>query len=300
MGRRSRNRNKIRKKIEITPRYVLGFFFMVCVVLIFVSYRYKDTFDQARVFVNNTITPMQSGIKTVGGFISDKFSVFEDVRKLQEENARLKEEIDELKNENQIITQEKYELNWYRDLYELDTKYSEYPKVAATVISREPNSYCNVFIIDKGIDNGIEKDMNVISGNGLVGIVTDVGKNWARVRSIIDDDSNVSGMFLKTSDTCVVSGSLELIDKGYINVSMINLKADIYDNYEVVTSYISDKYLPGILIGYVRNIGTDASTMSKEAYLTPVVDFQHLEAVLVITRLREKLDNLDEVISHDN
>ena len=73
-----------------------------------------------------------------------------------------------------------------------------------------------------------------------------------------------------------------------------------YDNYEIVTSYISDKYLPGILIGYVSNIDTDPSMMSKEAYITPVVDFQHLEAVLVITRLREQLDNLDEVISHDN
>ena len=199
-----------------------------------------------------------------------------------------------------ILTQEKYELNWYRDLYDLDTKYSEYPKVAATIISREPNSYCNVFIIDKGTDNGIQKDMNVIAGSGLVGIVTDVGKNWAKVRSVIDDDTSISGMFLKTSDTCIVSGNLELLDKGYINVSMINLKAEVYDNYEVVTSYISDKYLPGILIGYVSNIGIDAGQMSKEAYLTPVVDFQHLEAVLVITRLRDQLDNLDEVISHDN
>lgn len=300
MGHRSRNRNRFKEKTEINPKYILGFFFLICIVLIFLSYRYKDVFAPAKAFVNNTITPMQSGIRTVGKFISDRFKVFSDVKELLAENQKLKAEIDDLKNENQILTQEKYELNWYRDLYDLDTKYSEYPKVAATIISREPNSYCNVFIIDKGTDNGIQKDMNVIAGNGLVGIVTDVGKNWAKVRSIIDDDSSVSGMFLKTSDTCIVSGNLELLDKGYINVSMINLKADIYDNYEIVTSYISDKYLPGILIGYVSNIDTDPSMMSKEAYITPVVDFQHLEAVLVITRLREQLDNLDEVISHDN
>ena len=300
MGRRSRNRNREKKTIEINPKYVLGSLFLICVVLIFLSYKYKETFAPAKAVVNNTITPMQSGIKAVGRSIADKFSIFADIKELQAENEKLRAQVDELKNENQIITQEKYELNWYRELYELDTKYSEYPKVAATVISREPNSYCNVFIIDKGTENGIEKDMNVIAGNGLVGIVTDVGRNWAKVRGIIDDDSSISGMFLKTSDTCIVSGNLELLDKGYINVSMINLNAEIYDNYEVVTSYISDKYLPGILIGYVSNIRTDASTMSKEAYLTPVVDFQHLEAVLVITRPKDKLDNLDEVISHDN
>ena len=300
MGHRSRNRNRFKEKTEFNPKYVLGGFFLICVVLIFVSYRYKDTFTPARVFVNNTISPMQSGIKTIGGFISDRFRIFSDIRELLDENDKLKAQIDELKNENQILTQEKYELNWYRDLYDLDVKYSEYPKVAATVISREPNSYCNVFIIDKGTENGIKKDMNVIAGNGLVGIITDVGKNWAKVRSIIDDDSSVSGMFLKTSDTCIVSGNIELLDKGYINVSMINLKAEVYDNYEIVTSYISDKYLPGILIGYVSNVKVDSGRMSKEAYVTPVVDFQHLEAVFVITRLREQLDDLDEVISHDN
>ena len=140
----------------------------------------------------------------------------------------------------------------------------------------------------------------MLAGSGLVGIVTSVGPNWATVRSIIDDASSVSGMFLTTSDTCIVSGNLELLDEGYINVRMIDLNAEIYDNYEIVTSYISDKYLPGILIGYVSNIRTDSSTMSKEAYLTPVVDFRHIEAVLVITELKEQLEDLDGVVSSDN
>ena len=300
MGKRSRNRNRVRKKIEINPKYLLGILFVICLVLIFTSYRYADRFAPAMVFVNNTITPMQKGIRTVGDRISDRFSIFSDIEKLIADNQRLQEEVDELSVENQLLIQQIYDTNTYRELYDLDNKYSQFTKLAARIISREPNSYCNVFIIDKGSDDGIAVDMNVIAGNGLVGIVTDVGSNWAKVRSIIDDDSKVSGMFLKSSDTCIVSGNLELLDKGYIDVSMINLNAQIYDNYEVVTSYISDKYLPGILIGYVSNIRIDSSTMAKEAYLIPVVDFQHLEAVLVITELKEQLDDLDEVISHDN
>ena len=300
MGKRSRNRNRVRKRIEVNPKYLLGILFVICLVLIFTSYRYKDKFAPAGIFVNNTITPMQEGIKTVGSMISDRFSIFSNVEKLIAENEKLQEEVDSLSVENQLLIQQIYDTNTYRELYDLDNKYSQFTKLAARIISREPNSYCNVFIIDKGTDDGIAVDMNVIAGNGLVGIVTDVGSNWAKVRSIIDDDSKVSGMFLKSSDTCIVSGNLELLDKGYIDVSMINLNAQIYDNYEVVTSYISDKYLPGILIGYVNNIRIDASTMAKEAYLIPVVDFQHLEAVLVITEMKEQLDDLDEVISHDN
>ncbi|MCR5684295.1 MAG: rod shape-determining protein MreC [Lachnospiraceae bacterium] len=300
MGHRSRNRNRFKKKRDVNPKYLLGTLFVLCLVLIFTSYRYRERFAPARIFVNNTITPMQNGIKTIGSMISERFRIFSDIDKLIEDNERLQEEVDGLKVENQLLIQQIYDTNTFRELYELDNRYSQFEKKAARIISREPNSYCNVFIIDKGTDDGIAVDMNVIAGNGLAGIVTDVGSNWAKVRSIIDDDSKVSGMFLKSSDTCIVSGNLELLDKGYIDVSMINLNAQVYDNYEVVTSYISDKYLPGILVGYVSNIRIDASTMAKEAYLIPVVDFQHLEAVLVITQLKEQLDDLDEVISHDN
>ncbi len=298
MSRRARNRN--RKKIEINPKFIFTLLTLICLATIFFSYRYKEKFAPVKTAFGNFITPMQRGINTVGSSISEKFRIFTDINKLIAENDKLKSQIDDLKAQNSILTQEKYELNWYRELYELDRQYEDFDKVAATVISREPNSYCNEFIIDKGDEDGIAVDMNVISGNGLVGIVVEVGRNWARVRSIIDDASSVSGMFLTTSDTCIVSGNLELLNNGYINVRMINLDAEIYDNYEVVTSYISDKYLPGILIGYVSNVRVDSSTMSKEAYLTPVVDFEHLEAVLVITELKEKLEDLDGVVSSDN
>ena len=298
MSRSARRRN--RKKIEFNPKYIFILLFIACAVTIFASYRYKEKFAPVKTAFGDFVTPMQKGINTVGSSIANRFRMFSDIKKLIEENDSLKDQIDELKAQNSVLTQEKYELNWYRELYELDQQYQDFDKVAATVINREPNSYCNEFIIDKGSEDGILPDMNVISGNGLVGIITEVGKNWSRVRSIIDDASSVSGMFLTTSDTCIVSGNLELLDEGYINVRMIDLNAEIYDNYEIVTSYISDKYLPGILIGYVSNIRTDSSTMSKEAYLTPVVDFRHIEAVLVITELKEQLEDLDGVVSSDN
>ncbi len=293
-------RRRVKKKISINPKYVFGACIIICAALLVLSYKYEEQFAPVKNAVGNIITPMQRGIGSVGDYISSKFKIFSDIDELIVENEKLKEELEEVKNINQMLTQEKYELNWYRDLYELDRQYIDYEKVAAKVISREPNGYCNVFIIDKGSDDGIKKDMNVLSGNGLVGIITEVGKNWSKVRAIIDDFSSVSGMFLKTSDTCIVNGNLELLDDGYISVEMISKNAEIYDNYEVVTSYISDKYLPGILIGYVSNIRPDSSNMSKEAYLTPVVDFEHIEAVLVITELREELVDLNEELNSDN
>ena len=133
--------------------------------------------------------------------------------------------------------------------------------------------------------------MNVMAGNGLVGVVTSVRKNSSTVRSIIDDSSKVSGMFLKTSDTCIVSGDLSsMTSNGRIKVNMSPLNAAISENDEVVTSHISDKFLQGILIGYVTEIQVDSSNMTKTAYLTPVVDFEHLDEVLIITELKESFE----------
>ncbi len=131
--------------------------------------------------------------------------------------------------------------------------------------------------------------MNVISGNGLVGSIVEAHKNYSIVRSIIDDSSNVSGMFIKTSDTCMVSGGMEAYSNGVIDVSLIGKDAKVDDGYEVVTSAISPKYLQGILIGYITEIQLEPNNLTKTAKLIPAVDFSRLDEVLIITELKEEL-----------
>jgi len=263
---------------------------ILCFALMFLSYQFGDELSPIKTVIGDVISPMQKGINTVGHGLFNQFEKIASFNKLLDENTRLKEELNVLSYENKILLQDKYELDRFRDLYKLDKKYADYPKVAARVIAADPNNGFNTFQIDKGSDDGIAVDMNVIAGNGLVGIVESVGKNHATVRSVIDDSSSVYGMFLKTSDTCVVRGDLEKLEKGVIGVEMIKKEAEIQDGYEVVTSNISDKYLQGILIGYISNITVDSNNLSKTADLTPAVDFEHLEEVLIITEVKEKLE----------
>ena len=140
------------------------------------------------------------------------------------------------------------------------------------------------------------EDFGVLAGDGLVGIVTEVNKSYARVRSIIDDESSVTGSFLKTSDMCFVNGNLKLIGKGMIDISGIPADAEVKDGYEVVTSPVSDKYLPGILIGYARDIKTDSSNITQSAHLTPAADFSGLDMVLVITEVKDSGD-LEDILN---
>ncbi len=292
MQNRRQRRKRIQKNsITIFPKHVFFLLFFLTVAIVFVSYRFPEALQPVRDGIDSVITPMQRGINVVGHSISEQMTMIGNLKNLQQENEQLKETIEQLTLQSQIISQEKYELDALRELYELDQKYSDYEKVAARIIARESNGWYNIFTIDKGYEDGILEDMNVMAGNGLVGVVTSVRKNSSTIRSIIDDSSKVSGMFLKTSDTCIVSGDLNsMMSDGKIKISMIPLNAEINENDEVVTSHISDKFQQGILIGYVTNIQVDSSNMTKSAYLTPVVDFEHLDEVLIITELKESFE----------
>lgn len=288
-----------KKRLVIHPKILLRVCLIICTIMLFISFRYQEEMMPLKTAVGDIVTPMQRGINTLGTYISDKMDMLKNVNSLILENQQLKSEAESLKVQNRYRTSDMYELNNLRTLYQVGEKYADYPKVAAKVISKESNSYYSVFTIDKGENDGIALDMNVLAGDGLCGIVIEVGRNHSKVRSIIDDSSYVSGMFLKTSDTCDVKGDLKLLDSGYIRVETISKNAEIEDNYEVVTSHISDKYLQGILIGYITNIEVDSSDMSKRAYLKPVVDFEHLEDVLVITKLKKPLESLPDENSYE-
>ena len=132
--------------------------------------------------------------------------------------------------------------------------------------------------------------MNVMAGTGLVGIVTKVGPHSAEVRSIIDDQSNVSGMVLSTSDTCVVRGDLKLLPDGRIRFEQLaNNNTKIKEGEQVVTSQISSKFVQGILIGYISEINVDDNNLTRSGYITPVVDFKKLQEVLVITSTKKDI-----------
>jgi rod shape-determining protein mreC len=283
----SQRKNKI--KIKIVPRYLFIAMIVICLILLIVSYRFSDSLGPVKSAAGNVITPMQVGINRIGSFFTSKLDYLKKVDDLIAKNKELTDKLNEVSYENKLLLQGKYELDNFRKLYNLDQTYADYPKVAARVISKDTNNWYSKFKIDKGSDDGIKPGMNVMAGNGLVGIITKTGKNYADVRSIIDDSSNVRGMFLDNSETCTVKGNLKLLDEGHIEVTDIKKGSSIQDGYEVVTSYTSQKYHPGILIGYVSGIKVDPSNMTESGYLTPAVDFSKLDMVLIITREKEEL-----------
>ena len=280
---------KIKNQSRLPGRYVLIILTLLCLLLLGIE-RFTDTGGPLRIIANYSVVPMQKGISYVGMWISDMSDNFETMKEMRKKNAELQSKVDALTIDNTRLRQEQYELERLRELYKLDENYSDYEKVGAHVIANNGSNWFSDFTIDKGTSDGIKVNCNVMAGSGLVGIVTETGPNYARVRSIIDDASNVSGMILSTSDTCMVRGDLSLMSDGRLRFEKLannDNKVDVGE--QVVTSHVSSRFVQGLFIGYVSEIEVDSNNLTRSGYITPAVDFSKLQEVLVITKTKDDM-----------
>lgn len=286
-------KKKFRFRIHLKSKHLLVIMTLFCgsaIVTTLASGVTSAPFQEAAGMI---VVPFEKSITAIGLWLTDLHQLFLDKQELMEANEELQNTVDTLTEQNNILIQNQSELTRLQELYDLDEEYSDYPKVAARIISKDPGNWYDTFMINKGSNDGIRVDNNVIAGKGLVGIVTEVGSNWATVRAIIDDSSNVSAMTVGTDDTCVVEGDLELIDEGKLRFTQLYDKEDkVTPGERVVTSNISEKYVEGLFIGYVSTVELDTNNLTKSGTLVTPVDFQHLKDVFVITV--NKQDSIEE------
>ena len=276
-------------------KYFLFGLSLLCVCMIGITTIKGSILNPLRTAVGYVLVPIQSGVNRVGGGLYNELSSVGKLKTALAENETLKTRVDELTEENTRLRSEQFELERLRSLYELDQEYMQYHKIGARIIAKDSGSWFSVFRIDKGSDDGIKEDMNVIAGGGLVGIVTDVGANYATVRSIIDDSSRVSAMAQQSGDSCIVAGDLQLFKEGRLKLSYMEKDDDIKDGDMIVTSNISGKFLPGILVGYATDITVDYNdNLTKSGYLIPASRIDRLSEVLVITDLKDAGPEINE------
>lgn len=264
-------------------KYIFIILTVLCVMMVVLSSIKDGLMNPLRNAVGTVLVPMQTGVNRVGRGLYSHWEKHKSLLEAEEENTKLQVKIDTLTEENNILKQNEEELRRLRELYALDQDYLQYKKVAARVIAKDSENWFQVFRIDKGSKDGIKVDQNVMAKGGLVGIVTDVGLNYATVRSIIDDESRVSCMGIQSSDTCIVAGDLKLYEEGRLRISNMKKDAVIQDGDRIVTSNISSKFLPGILVGFAIDIQVDEKRLMKNGYLIPAADFTNLQEVLVLT-----------------
>ena len=277
---------------HIPGRYLLLLVTALCVGMILTTY-YTDVLNgPLSGFANYIVIPFQDGVSKAGEWLIKREQLVSDIKELQKENEALRQENEELSVTNNALLQEKHELTELRNLYQLDQTYADFPKTGCRIIAKENGSWYHSFVIDKGSEDGLSVDMNVLADGGLVGRITYIGRHWSRVQAVIDDNSNVSATVLSSQKNLIVSGNLTLYEEGTIRFSELADPDDLVKvGDSVVTSNISDKYLPGILIGYISEIQTDSNNLTKSGRITPAVDFSRLDTVLVIQMLKQTAED---------
>lgn len=279
------------EKFTLPSKYLLFILTILCTGMVLLTFNTTVFSGPLSAIAGYTVVPFEEGISVVGSWLASRSDELAQIRVLLAENESLRQQVDELTIENTRLQQDRYELTNLRELYNLDAQYDEYEKTGARIIARDSGNWFHSFVINKGVKDGIAVDMNVMAGSGLVGRVVDVGPNWAKVKAIIADDSNVSAMVLSSSDNMIVSGNLKLYASGVIEFEQLVDSDDVVvEGDKIVTSNISDKYLPGILVGYINTINRDANNLTKSGYITPAVDFEHLEEVLVIMKVKQTIE----------
>lgn len=277
-----------KKQSKFPAKYVLLIMTILCAVIIGCSLKTSGS-GSVSAAAGAVLAPMQKGVNQLGSGLTNLREHLRTKKSLEKENEELRTQLaDAQQNLNQVqLNQE--ELDNLKSLYDMDQNYADYDKIAANVIGKDAGNWFSVFLIDRGSNDGITVGMNVLADGGLAGIVIQVGPNYAKVRSIIDDNSNVSARNLSTSDLCVVSGSLKTMNES----SLIDFD-DLRDKEDqakvgdqIVTSNISDMFLEGIPIGYITDIKTDSNNLTKSGHIATIVDFEHLDDVFVILQTKD-------------
>lgn len=268
-------------------KYLLIGLTVVCILLIGITSLKDGILDPLRTGVGYVLVPLQTGVNAIGSGLYTQYRDYTQLKTAISENERLKEEVARLTEENNRLQAEQFELSRLQELYQLDQNYMHYEKIGARIIAKDSGDWFHVFRVNKGSADGVQVDNNVMAGGGLVGIVTDVGANYATIRSIIDDSSRVSAMAMQSGDRCIVAGDLTLFEEGRLRITNITKDGDVKEGDPIITSNISSKFLPGILIGYAADITIDPERLTKSGYLIPVADFDNIQEVLIITGTKD-------------
>ena len=229
--------------------------------------------------------PIQTFAATASNAISGFFQDIFNTTDADLENARLKQELalyqqsqidySELQNENQRL----------REMLNYSGTFADFVYVTAKVIGRSSGVWFDVITINAGRNQGIELNMPVMCGDGLIGKVTDLGANWCKVTALIDSSITVASMVERTRDNCMVRGVMSTNDKTS-TLELYYLPTDLTDIVPgdvIITSGVGGIFPKGILIGTVKEVILDTDSNGVNAIISPAVDFLHIEEVMVIT-----------------
>ncbi len=274
--------------------FVVTIVAVVILVFLVVASRDGNILSQYVSVAGEPFVPLQQAITEVSSLAdSPTQKTTED---LVTENLELQDELAEYKEAQQNYEDVLAENERLSELLEYKQNNETQELKVAQIIGKDPGNWFDVFTIDLGINDGIEEDMAVITADGLVGRVEEVGLNWAKVMGVIDGRSNVSAIVERTRDIGVVKGEIGGDDlTAALFMNYLPLDTDVVEGDVILTSGYDEIYPKGLTIGTVISTATDAG--GKNIVIEPSVDFRRLEEVMVVVGTSEVAEVSQEDIA---
>ena len=267
------------KKISSQHNALVIFIILIIITIFIMTIDY-----QGKMYLNwlesiglKLFSPINRGITLVTDNTKNYLKAIAEFKRAEEENKELKEKIEITYQENAILKEKLIAYDRLEKLLELKETFS-YEMIPSLLISREPGNWFNSIIIDKGITNGVEKDMAVATHRGLVGRVVSVDSRTAKILLILDQRSAVGGMIQRSRDIGVVKGS----ESNYCYIEYLSNDADVKINDVVITSGLGSIFPKGIIIGKIVGIKKESHDLFQKVIIRPEVDFTKLEEVFVV------------------
>ena len=255
---------------------------LLLITLVFSINRSYETKASDNIVVRITM-PIQKFVYNISSGVNDFFSHFGDTAKLKTENDKLKEQIAKLKSDISRNKSYKDENERLRSLLSLSDTYSDFKLVAANVTGKDSSQWFLSITIDKGTDDGLKMSDAVITYDGLVGHITDIGKNWARITTILDSKSTVAVIVERTQDLATVDGNIDLSEKGLCKMTYISKDSTVTVGDIAKTSGLGGVYPKGLMVGKIKEIHSENQGVSQYADIEPAVNFDKIFEVMVIT-----------------
>lgn len=233
--------------------------------------------------VSNTIGVVFRPFQSVGTYIANCLKYGADADKFESENTLLKQQLIVMTQKASDYDKLAAENEKLRSMLELSKSTTEHTLKAASVISSDVENWTSVVKLDKGLSDGIKKNDAVITETGLVGYVSEVGRNWSVVSTVIDTSVSVGAVVDRIEEYCMVQGDVSLFDDGFCAIKYLTTESSVSVGDIVTTSGSGGIYPNGITIGKINEIKPNSNGLSWDAVVEPVVDFSNLSEVFVIT-----------------
>ena len=282
-----------RKKVELPKRFiVIGVCVILVITLVIFSFILKEDrkLNPVEVFFKDTLIYVEKIITYPFDFVIKKFNEYNDLKNVREENDILETSLDRVTSIESENIELRRQLDKLKDELDIDYALTDYEYLNATVISRNVGYWFNTITINKGSYNGVDKDMVVINGKGLIGKVIRTTTFTSDVRLITTRDTNNKISVKISNGDYNLYGLINSYDytdnllevEGISNTKNVNIGDYVY------TSGLGGIFPSGILIGVVSEITTDSYDLAKIIRVTPSADFNDINYVSILKRGADK------------